>query len=795
MFNTLWHKVFDDILASKTRTIIVVLSIAVGVFGIGTIATSWVLMNEEVSVQYSSINPATAILNAEEFDEELVGRIEKMDEVKNTQARFVMSARVKVGDKALKNIQLYAIEDYDGITINKITGESGAWPPPKGELLLETTALPFLGVAMMDTIIIETPDGKEHEMRVGGVAHDLFQVPASWQGQAVGFITFDTLAQLGQAKKFNQLLVAADDPAIDKEQAESLAKDIKEDHIENRGVRVLYTEVRNPGEPWFYDPLQAMLMLMLVLGAFTLILSSFQVVNTISALLKQQVRQIGVMKSLGGRAYQIIIMYLGMVLIYGCLALAVAAPLGALGGWGLARFTASLFNFNISKAILPLNILALEAGISLILPLAAALLPIVSTTRISIREAISDYGMGKSEYRASIIDKAVMRVKRISRPLLLSFRNTFRHKWRVALTMTTLVLGGAILIAVLSVQSSCKMTLNDIMLNFIYDVGIDLDGAQRSTMVEREAMKVSGVKDAESWNLSGATYIRPDDTENEGVFVIAPPAGSRLISPVIIKGRWLAPGDRNAVVVNSSFLKDEPDVGIGDAITLKFKDKEIDWEIVGVATAQGIGALVYVDSSFLSGELGQKGLASRVVVETTDHEPAFQTDVAKRLEKHFRDVNINVSTIDTNTGLRARIQSQFDLLVIFLLMMAILLSVVGGLGLMGTMSLNVLERTKEIGVMRAVGASDLSVQKIVITEGVIIGFISWSLGALLALPVSRLLSYQVGTLFLNSPLTYRFSISGALIWLAISSALAALASFLPARRASKVSIREVLAYE
>jgi putative ABC transport system permease protein len=127
--------------------------------------------------------------------------------------------------------------------------------------------------------------------------------------------------------------------------------------------------------------------------------------------------------------------------------------------------------------------------------------------------------------------------------------------------------------------------------------------------------------------------------------------------------------------------------------------------------------------------------------------------------------------------------------------MAVLLAVVGGLGLAGTMSINVLERTREIGVMRAVGASDRAVIKIVLTEGVLIGVISWALAAVLAVPLSLGLSHATGMAFLRTPLQYTFSFGGVLIWLGLVIALATAASVLPAWNASRLTVRDVLAYE
>jgi putative ABC transport system permease protein len=129
------------------------------------------------------------------------------------------------------------------------------------------------------------------------------------------------------------------------------------------------------------------------------------------------------------------------------------------------------------------------------------------------------------------------------------------------------------------------------------------------------------------------------------------------------------------------------------------------------------------------------------------------------------------------------------------MVMAVLLAVVGGIGLMGTMSINVIERTREIGVMRAIGAADGAIMRIVVVEGVLVGVMSWLIGALIAIPLSLGLSTVVGNTFLRSPLSYTFSVSGAALWLIIVVIIAALASMLPAWNASRISVRDVLAYE
>lgn len=127
--------------------------------------------------------------------------------------------------------------------------------------------------------------------------------------------------------------------------------------------------------------------------------------------------------------------------------------------------------------------------------------------------------------------------------------------------------------------------------------------------------------------------------------------------------------------------------------------------------------------------------------------------------------------------------------------MAVLFAVVGGLGLMGTMSINVIERTREIGVMRAIGAPTRSVAQVFIVESVAIGVISWLFGTVLAVPLSKIMSDAVGIPLMGTPITFQFSMAGVGLWLAVVVLLSVAASFIPARNAARLTVRQVLAYE
>ena len=268
-----------------------------------------------------------------------------------------------------------------------------------------------------------------------------------------------------------------------------------------------------------------------------------------------------------------------------------------------------------------------------------------------------------------------------------------------------------------------------------------------------------------------------------------------MLRPELVEGRWLLPEDENALVVNTNFMDAESDVRVGDTVELKIGDKQNDWVVVGVTKGVLDQATGYANYDYLSRLTGNVGRAQSLQVLTNSEDPAEHRRIAAALEKQFQDAGYDVTQLSTRDEELEGTEYQFNILVSLLLVMTFLMALVGGLGLMGTMSINVIERTREIGVMRAIGAATGSILQIIVMEGVLIGAISWVQAVIVSYPLSRLLSDQVGYAFVDAPLSFAFSWAGIAVWLALVLVLAGLASYLPARSASRLTVREVLAYE
>jgi putative ABC transport system permease protein len=794
-----WRKVMRDVWGNKTRTLLVVLSIAVGVFAVGTTAGTWVMMSRDLSADYAGIDPSSAILFTDPSDDGLVDSIRKMPGVAEAEGRFDLTVRIKTAPDEWRNLRLEAIDDYRDIGLDKVRPESGAWPPPNRELLIERASLGLTNSSVGDQLELKLPNGSQRDLRIAGLAHDLNKVPASFSGIPFGYITFDTLEWLGYPRSFTALHVLVDGNADDEGHVRSVIDDVK-DEVEKSGRTVSWIWIPKPGTFAADDILAPMVVVLGTLAFLSLFLSGFLLINTTSALLMQQVRQIGMMKSVGARNGQLVRLYLGMVLTFAVLSLALAIPLAAIVAYGITRYLAGLINFDFGGFRIPGEVVALEIAVGLLVPLAAALFPVVSGVRVTVREALASYGAGGGQFGRGHVDRMLQRLRGLSRPMLLSMRNTVRRKMRLLLTLLTLALGGAIFIAVFSVRASLLTTLDESTTYLNYDIRVDFDGAYDAAAIEREAMDVRGVTAAEYWGGGNARVVRPDGSEGSSFELDAPPGGTGLLRPIMVEGRWLRPDDERAIVLDTDALANEPDVHVGDEVVLDIERRKETWHVVGIAQTTLSATFIrigtgYVNLADYTATVPSSEVDSSLRVKTSRHDEAFQSSVATALQDRYEEAGMGVASVRTTSASHQAIENQFNVLIVFLSIVATLLAIVGALSLTGTMSMNVHERAREIGIMRAIGASNGGVLQIFVVEGICIGVVSAPMGAALAVPISQALSDVVGEKFTHAPLSYTFSGGSALLWLGVVAVLAALASFLPAWNAARLSVREVLGYE
>jgi len=806
-----WRKVFLDLIDNKLRTVLVVLSIAVGVFAVGMIAGTYVIISNDMSASYAANQPANVQIRTEDFDDELLTAIRRDRMIDEAEGRRVVNLRVRTPDNPKwVALDFVAIKDFDKNRINLLNPVSGKTKPDKRELLLEREALKDLDVQVGDKVEVQLADGTIKRLTVAGIVQDSTTGAGDFLGRPFAYINMDTLPYLREPERYNRIYATVAEGQDDITHIRQVTANLK-DKIEKAGYQVRRTNSSKTHEHPLASVVNAILGILMALGVLIVFLSSSLIANTLDALLNQHLRHIGVMKLVGGRRNQIFSMYIVLILTFGLLALLIAVPLGGQGAYALSTLIADLMSFNLQGyRIVPIAFV-IQALIGLLIPLVAGAGPVISGTQASVLHAISgDAGREDGskpkggEKRESRWERFQVRATaflsrrgiHIPRPLLISLRNTFRRRNRLILTLFTLTMGGAIFISVFNVRVSLHEFIGAVGKYFLADVTLDFDQPYRLREIEQHARQVPGVVSIEGWAYASAEALYPDGSTADNITILAPPAESPLVAPIVISGRWIRPEDKRALAVTEGLLALYPGLKPGDIIRLKINGQEENWEVVGLFKfIDREGYLAYAPYEYISRQNNQANQAYSFRIATEKHDRPYQTAMSTTLDQHFRDAGFKVREAQPGLSSLDKASESLDILIVFLLIMALLTATVGSMGLTGTMGMNVLERTREIGIMRAVGATDSTITRMVVLEGMVIGSISWVLAVIISFPITVLLSTIISVAIFQNPIDLVFTWTGYLIWLALVLVLSAFASLLPARNAARLTIREVLAYE
>lgn len=826
MLTTPWKKVLLDLWEHRGRTLIVALAIAVGVYAVGVVLNAREILVREYRRDQVQALVASASIYTAPFEADLAGQVAKLPDIVAAEGRRVVQGRVYLAAGESQEIVLVAVPDFADMQVDRVQPVAGAAEPGRRQVLLENLSFSAVGVEPGDDLTIEMDNDAVRTLQVVGSVHDASMFSPSLSGVAVGYVSPETMTELGYPHTYSELRIRVTDPAKDEAHILAALAGV-EDYLESSGRTVFSRTVITEAQA---DPyIDTIVLILTGFGLVILLLSGFLVVNAMTALITQQIPQIGVMKLIGARRGQVMALYLVMVLVYGLLAVAAALPLAALTARLLmVQVVEPLLNVQIVSYAVPLPLLGAQAAVGLLLPLLAGLAPVLRGTRISTQEALNDVGLAKgtgSRGRAGRWTRVQRR--RVSSPVILAVRNTLRHRGRLVQTLVVLIFGTALFISVLSVRASVNKTLDSFMRFHRYDVSIQLEQPELIVRLMAAAEAAPGVEAAEVWSAgsaqrvrevtSGSVGDRPEQNDPPGPVsdrapvatekvksdafsVVAVPVDTAFMAPELLDGRWLSADIPNAVVINSDLLDDERDLGVGRDVVLEIAGREATWHIVGVVSTESRGATVYVnrdDYAYITRTPGQGTRLQVRGVGYTDTGQSGETQqtLAGSLYEQLDALGLKVSATHTTLATQTENRLLFTVVVAFLILMALLLAAVGGLGLTTTMSINIMERVREIGVLRAIGASNESVRGIVVAEGLVIALLSWLVGTALSLFISPLFSELLGLALIKIPLRYTYSAWGALAWLVILALIALAATLGPARNAVRLTVREVLSYE
>jgi putative ABC transport system permease protein len=261
-----WRKVLHDLIDNKGRTLLVVLSIAVGVFSIGVIAGAYQIISNDMSVSYAANQPANVEMRMSDFDEDILTVVRNQRNVKNAEARRVFNIRVRVpGTEKWTTLDMTAFESFEDNTINLLMPIEGATVPGRREVLLEKDALQNLDVGLGGLLEFQLPDGSTRTLPVVGIVQDTAAGAGDFLADPFAYITMDTLQYLRQPNLYNRALVTVEGDDDDPHHIREVGAALK-DKIEKSDVVVLRSRFSETHQHPLGSTINAVLGILLALG-------------------------------------------------------------------------------------------------------------------------------------------------------------------------------------------------------------------------------------------------------------------------------------------------------------------------------------------------------------------------------------------------------------------------------------------------------------------------------------------------------------------------------------------------
>jgi putative ABC transport system permease protein len=801
--SVIWQKVWFDLWNNKSRTLLAVLSISAGLFAVGAIFGMVDQLLTGMDKAHSEVAPSHVNIILRNFiTDDVIEDLKAIPGVVDIDPLNQIAVRYRVKPEADWEMGMLVMRpDFQLQTFDLQVLKEGSWPTDN-TIAVERLSGQYYDVTIGSSVTFQV-DGEEKSYPVGGIVRHPFVQPPLFGGQAHFFINSEQLEDFGiPSGYYGQLLVQVD--PYSRENAQAAAGEIRS-RLADQGYGVVVSLYQDPELHWGRMFVEGITLIMRLMAVVSLILSVVLVMNTMTALITQQTDQIGVIKAIGGRRSTIMRIYLSSVAIYGLLALLPAVPLSALFAFFMSQWFLNLFNvdylsFQVSQRAIIYTILA-----GVLAPILAALWPVLKGAAITVRQAISSYGLG-GDFGSGWLDRSIERfgARFLPAAYAAALGNMFRRKVRLVLSLLVLTTAGVMFLIAMTLIQSITFTLDNEMARQSYDVRLGFTENQPISSVLNTINSVEGVQAAEMWYSRNATILRDGerlkDSAGLGAQLLGIPADTDFYRPIITAGRWIQPEDERVIVISAETAKLNQ-IATGDTITLDLGELgSAAWEVIGeYRVIYGSGFLVepiYAPIDAVTEVTGQKDEGTQVLIRGNISNLSEENALVKRLTSTLEDAGYKLDFYTTSARLdqRVYVDNQFNSIISMLLSLAMLVAMVGGIGLMGSLAISVVERTREIGVLRSIGARSSSIMSIFIMEGILQGLLSFIIAVPIAFVLAQPLARQLGRTMLEIDLDFSFSYPAVGIWLTTILFISIVASVVPARSATRISVRESLSY-
>ena len=788
--NMPFKKAVNDLRHAPGRTLLVILALAIGLWGVGGILVSYTILTRDLSDNFTRTRPAHAILMSKDFGKLDLAALRQRPGIERAEFRDLSLQRIEVHPDEWITLWLFGVEDFEQPTMALLAREQGNGVPAPGTMLIERDGrlISNLDIGSRSRVragkrIIEVP--------ITGIAFDPAQAPATQDHFIYAYVDKPTYTAI-TGEPANQRLLLRLNHVTTKQEVEAVIDQLGEE-LKAQGIGLTSINVPRLNEHPHQWQLNTLLFLQGSISLLAFLMGAVLVSQLMASILAKQVRQIGILKAIGASRRKVLKIYLTMVIVLGISAGVIAIPLAVASGYAFSYFVAGKLNFEILTQHLPVHLYLALIATSLLLPVMLSLPAILKGVNVSVHDALSDYGISPNGMGAT-----AEKVSASWMPLglLLAVRNSLRQQKRLAITVATMALGVAIFSTGFNVRASLAVLLAEVNDSMRHDVQVVL----KDQILREQALPVfravGNVARIETWNGGRGELQSRIMATARGVGIVALPHDTDLFRPRITTGRWLHGFQAPEVVMNRQALELYGNPTLGSSLPLDIGGNIRMVKLVGVIDELE-KSKVYIDQVLYDAFANPKHYINSLMF--VSKEKGYDTVMTLKgdIEAAIARSDLNVLYVMAQAERVKIIYDHLNIILTTIVFLSLLVLVVSALGMASATSISILERTREIGVLRAIGATPAVIFQQFVTEGMIVSVASVLLGLLLAWPLSMVAADFFGTLMLGegAALRYVFSGEGFAITLVTTLIFGWLASRIPARRAIRVSTRDALAYE
>lgn len=788
MLSALLRKSTTDLTRRRSRTLFTVATLTLAVTSIGVFALPSLMDSAMHAAVVSDRLPDLTVYTSPISDPPLA-RLSALRNVRAVQAGSEFDGQMYAGARPAF-VYVRGIPAFPSQRVDVVHLASGSLPGD-GEVLVDARDGPqgLLDARTGDAVRIVGAGGAVQTLRVSGVAQSLdgAQLVVA-DSDIVLYASASTVAALNGgpgATTFYFRLADSRPAAVDTTLAAIRRTFAAVPGF--RGFRAL-PDVRARGDWPGKSGYTKLTKFFYVVTLLALLAALVLIANTITTLVSEQTSEIGIMKAIGGRRRQIAGVYLRTALLLGALGTVAGIVLGLVVANLLTRYFGSHFyGVGAGVGVDPLVILA-SALVGLLAPPLAALPAIRRATRVPVRDALEATGSAVANEDAG--DRLLRRVRFLPRTAQIGLRDVGRRRRRALSTASVIALAVGTLLALVGFGSGVANTSRASWHDHGEDFEVDPQGANLDTRAADIIRATPGVAAVEPKFVVDVRL----DGKDARIWAVRP---RTMFHYHVVDGRWYtaAENTRHArVAVVERDIARTTGTRLGQTIHVQTAGGLVDFRVIGIASnQQETGTALFVPLATMHALMpGMPRDASDFWVRTTSHAHAFVDRTTAQVEKTLVASGYGLSTQVVYVQLASEVANDRTLTT-SVLVLGFFIVAISMAGLVNALTMSVLERTREIGILRSIGARARDIRRIFATETVVLAGLGWLIGIPVGLVLDLFLCWMTRKV-VRVEVPFTFPVWNVPLALAGTILLALLITALPVRRAVRFKPGDALRY-